>query len=70
MHRCTRRALLGSAIASLFMAAHASAQDHDAVGAPGDFVIRDFPFADGSVLPELRIHYVTLGAPRRDASFQ
>jgi homoserine O-acetyltransferase len=32
---------------------------------PGDFVIRDFRFASGETLPELRIHYRTLGAPRR-----
>ncbi len=34
---------------------------------PGDFVIRDFQFKSGQVLPELRIHYRTLGVPRRDA---
>src|SRR5919201_1626198 len=32
----------------------------------GDFVIRDFRFASGETLPELRIHYRTLGQPRRD----
>ncbi len=32
-----------------------------------DFVVRDFHFASGEVLPEVRIHYATLGAPRRDA---
>jgi homoserine O-acetyltransferase len=35
-------------------------------GTEADFVLRDFRFADGSVLPELRIHYTTLGRPRRD----
>lgn len=39
-----------------------------AVGHEGDFVIRDFHFTDGSVLPALRIHYTTLGHPQRDAS--
>ncbi len=34
----------------------------------GDFVARDFRFSDGSVLPQVRIHYVTLGTPHRDAS--
>lgn len=52
----------------MIIAARASAQDRDAAGAPGDFVMRDFHFADGSVLPALRIHYVTLGVPRRDDS--
>jgi homoserine O-acetyltransferase len=33
----------------------------------GDFVLRDFRFASGETLAELRIHYVTLGKPRRDA---
>jgi homoserine O-acetyltransferase len=30
----------------------------------GSFVMRDFRFASGEVLPELRIHYRTLGHPR------
>jgi homoserine O-acetyltransferase len=33
-----------------------------------DFVLRDFHFADGETLPELRIHYTTLGSPSRDAA--
>lgn len=33
----------------------------------GTYVIRDFRFADSSTLPELRLNYVTLGAPGRDA---
>jgi homoserine O-acetyltransferase len=33
---------------------------------PGDFVMRDFRFASGETLPELRIHYRTLGEPRRN----
>lgn len=33
----------------------------------GDFVIRDFHFADGETLAELRLHYTTLGTPQRDA---
>ena len=32
---------------------------------PADHVIRDFRFASGETLPELRIHYRTLGTPRR-----
>jgi homoserine O-acetyltransferase len=31
-----------------------------------DHVLRDFRFASGETLPELRIHYRTLGQPRRD----
>jgi len=46
----------------------AAGQPAAAVGTEGDFVMRDFRFTDGSVLPELRIHYTTLGRPRRDAA--
>ena len=33
----------------------------------GDFVIKDFRFTSGEVLPALRLHYRTLGQPERDA---
>ncbi|HET6326292.1 MAG TPA: alpha/beta fold hydrolase [Planctomycetaceae bacterium] len=32
----------------------------------GDYVLHDFHFASGEALPELRMHYRTLGTPRRD----
>jgi len=32
----------------------------------GDFVLKDFRFASGQTMPELRIHYRTLGKPQRD----
>jgi homoserine O-acetyltransferase len=32
----------------------------------GDFTVRDFHFKSGETLPELRLHYTTLGAPIRD----
>jgi len=35
--------------------------------AEGDFVLRDFQFASGESLPQLRIHYRTFGQPRTDA---
>jgi len=34
----------------------------------GDYAIRDFQFASGVSLPELRIHYRSLGTPRQDSS--
>src|SRR5271157_4162797 len=34
----------------------------------GNFVVHDFRFQSGEVLPELRLHYVTLGTPGRDAA--
>jgi homoserine O-acetyltransferase/O-succinyltransferase len=33
----------------------------------GDFILRNFRFASGEVLPELRLHYFTLGTPARNA---
>jgi homoserine O-acetyltransferase/O-succinyltransferase len=34
----------------------------------GDFVVHNFRFKDGESLPELRLHYATLGAPVRGAN--
>jgi homoserine O-acetyltransferase len=34
----------------------------------GDFTIKDFAFTSGEKLPELRIHYMTLGTAKRDAA--
>jgi homoserine O-acetyltransferase len=34
----------------------------------GDYVVHDFHFKSGETLPELKLHYYTLGAPERDAS--
>src|SRR3972149_597987 len=33
----------------------------------GDVTLKDFRFTSGETLSELRIHYRTLGSPRRDA---
>jgi len=32
----------------------------------GDFIVRDFQFKSGEVLPELNLHYTTIGTPLRD----
>jgi homoserine O-acetyltransferase/O-succinyltransferase len=37
-------------------------------GREADFTMRNFRFESGELLPELRIHYTTLGPPRKDAS--
>lgn len=36
-------------------------------GTSGDVTLHDFRFESGETLPELRLHYVTLGTPRKDA---
>jgi homoserine O-acetyltransferase/O-succinyltransferase len=48
------------------VAAHA--QTGIPVSSEGDFMVRDFVFASGETLPELRLHYRTVGTPRKDAS--
>jgi homoserine O-acetyltransferase/O-succinyltransferase len=35
--------------------------------AEGDYIVHDFHFRSGETLPELRVHYLTLGQPARDA---
>ena len=39
-----------------------------AQGDTGSYVVKSFRFASGETLPELRLHYRTLGRPRRDGS--
>src|SRR5262245_22565177 len=34
----------------------------------GDYVIKDFKFTTGETLPELKLHYRTIGSPVRDAA--
>src|SRR5262250_1055914 len=52
-------------LALLLTALPAAAADWPAK--EGDFTIRDFHFKSGETLPELRIHYTTLGTPHRGA---
>ena len=37
-------------------------------GTPGDYIARDFRFGTGETLPELKLHYLTLGTPHRNAA--
>jgi len=34
----------------------------------GDYVVRDFRFQSGETLPEVRMHYATIGKPEKDAN--
>lgn len=66
----------------LFLLAAAVAQPSPAVQPPvasaaktwptreGDVTLKDFRFRTGEVLPELRMHYTTLGSPHRNAAGQ
>jgi homoserine O-acetyltransferase len=56
--------------AALCVSLRTARADSPASGAgpvEGDYVVRDFKFASGEMLPELRLHYTTLGKPRRDS---
>src|SRR6202035_4721078 len=59
--RCLLPVLLGLAIGSSLLAADYPPPNE------GDYTARDFKFASGENLPELRIHYRTLGKPEKDA---
>jgi homoserine O-acetyltransferase len=60
-----------AALAALFLAAPAAAQtDWAAQLKEGDSALRGFKFRSGERLPELRMHYATLGTPRRDSKGQ
>src|SRR5215471_14847173 len=56
-----------AAIVLLIVASNAQADTVPAVPAEGDFTLRDFRFASGETLAEVRLHYATLGKPVRDA---
>jgi homoserine O-acetyltransferase len=58
--------LAATAALLLGFATYAVAQTPTAV--EGDYVARDFKFAAGDALPSLKLHYRTLGTPRRDAA--
>ena len=53
-------------IALCLLACAAAARAQQPAGA--DFVIHNFKFESGETLPELKIHYLALGKPRKDAS--
>jgi homoserine O-acetyltransferase len=53
-------------LSGLLAAVSVAAADYPAP-VEGDFILKDFSFRAGGTLPELRIHYRTVGTPRRDA---
>jgi homoserine O-acetyltransferase len=57
--------LIAAAALSLAAPAAAQAPDYAARLREGDAVLKDFRFADGERIAELRIHYATLGTPHR-----
>jgi len=62
------RKLYSGALALFCLGAGAAANAAGPEARPleGDYVIHDFHFASGEVLPELRMHYTYLGKPKKD----
>src|SRR5215218_2937501 len=54
------------ALAALWTAPAAAEVDYATQLKQGDAILKDFTFADGEKLPSIKIHYATLGTPRRD----
>ncbi len=61
---------LGATLASMISIAMpcADQQVPTAAATEGDFVIHNFQFHSGESLPELRLHYTTLGKPAKDSA--
>ena len=58
------RRLFGSAIGlAISLAAFSALGQGQPTPREGDWIVRDFRFHTGEVLPELRLHYTTVGAP-------
>jgi homoserine O-acetyltransferase/O-succinyltransferase len=55
-------------LAALLVSAAAGAQTSHWPTQDGNYVIRNFHFGSGESLPELKLHYLTLGAPHRNAA--
>ena len=53
-------------VSAIFTASFVFAADYP-TPTEGDYVIRDFKFTSGETLPELRLHYRTLGKPEKDS---
>jgi homoserine O-acetyltransferase len=67
MRASIRIAMLAAAASLCAPGASAQNASWANAGRQGDYVARNFRFATGETLPELRLHYTTLGTPRKDA---
>lgn len=67
LRRIPSACVMSAALCLSLSAARADSTATGAVPLEGDYVVRDFHFASGETLPELRLHYTTLGKPQRDS---
>jgi homoserine O-acetyltransferase len=65
------RQILAGILLLACLSAQAQQPEHTAVPWPtpheGDFAVHNFAFKSGEMLPEVRMHYATLGKPAKDA---
>ena len=62
------RRLLHLILASSLAGLAANAQTSHWPAQDGNYVVRDFHFGSGESIPELKLHYLTLGKPHQDAA--
>ena len=67
MRASVRIALLAALLYPCAPSAAAQAASWGSAGRQASYTIKDFRFATGETLPELRLHYMTFGTPRKDA---
>lgn len=67
MSRFFLRLLMGWFAMFCFGEWPAAGQQPAPASSEGDFAVKNFQFRSGESLPELRLHYTTLGKPARDA---
>ena len=71
MHMRTRLAVIGLLVGLVSATGNCATAARPSLSfSEGDYVAHDFRFASGEMLPELRLHYSTLGKARRDAHGQ
>jgi len=63
-----RSLVLTSALAFTLAISDSGVAQQSAKPAEGDFLVRNFRFRSGEVLPEMNLHYATYGHPIRDGS--
>ena len=67
---CRRLFAAAAAVGALYAIPSRAQQASPLPSSEGDFVIRDFKFRSGETLPQLKLHYTTLGKPVKDAAGQ
>ena len=67
-HLLVATILTATAAAQTMSAPTSTAPTPSYTGKPGDYIAQNFHFGTGETLPQLKLHYVTLGTPHRNAS--